>query len=59
MQNKCTTFLAGIMLLLAGHLALAGNPVINDQAALAEGQQPKDPGVFVQRLNRLLADLSD
>jgi molecular chaperone HtpG len=28
--------------------------VLFDQAALAEGQQPKDPGAFVQRLNRLL-----
>ena len=33
--------------------------VIFDQAALAEGQQPKDPGVFVQRLNRLLLELSE
>ena len=32
--------------------------VLFDQAALAEGRQPKDPGVFVQRLNRLLIDLS-
>ena len=32
--------------------------VLFDQAALAEGQQPKDPGLFVQRLNKLLADLS-
>jgi molecular chaperone HtpG len=33
--------------------------VLFDQAALAEGQQPQDPGAFVQRLNRLLIDLSD
>jgi len=33
--------------------------VLFDQAALAEGRQPQDPGVFVQRLNRLLIDLSD
>jgi len=33
--------------------------VLFDQAALAEGRQPQDPGVFVQRLNRLLVDLSD
>ncbi|MGI9291319.1 MAG: molecular chaperone HtpG [Gammaproteobacteria bacterium] len=33
--------------------------VLFDQAALAEGQQPQDPGVFVQRLNRLLSDMSD
>jgi molecular chaperone HtpG len=32
--------------------------VLFDQAALAEGQQPSDPGMFVQRLNRLLIDLS-
>jgi molecular chaperone HtpG len=32
--------------------------VLFDQAALAEGRQPQDPGVFVQRLNRLLIDLS-
>ncbi|MEJ2139374.1 MAG: molecular chaperone HtpG [Gammaproteobacteria bacterium] len=32
--------------------------VLFDQAALAEGRQPKDPGAFVQRLNRLLIDLS-
>ncbi len=32
--------------------------VLLDQAALAEGQQPKDPGMFVQRLNKLLIDLS-
>ena len=32
--------------------------VLFDQAALAEGRQPTDPGVFVQRLNRLLIDLS-
>ncbi len=33
--------------------------VLFEQAALAEGRQPKDPGVFVQRLNRLLLELSD
>jgi molecular chaperone HtpG len=33
--------------------------VLFDQAALAEGQQPQDPGLFVQRLNKLLIDLSD
>jgi molecular chaperone HtpG len=33
--------------------------VLFDQASLAEGRQPKDPGGFVQRLNRLLIDLSD
>lgn len=32
--------------------------VMLDQASLAEGRQPKDPGIFVQRLNRLLIDLS-
>jgi len=32
--------------------------VLFDQASLAEGRQPADPGVFVQRLNRLLIDLS-
>jgi molecular chaperone HtpG len=32
--------------------------VLFDQAALAEGRQPQDPGAFVQRLNRLLIDLS-
>ncbi len=32
--------------------------VLLDQAALAEGQQPQDPGLFVQRLNKLLIDLS-
>lgn len=32
--------------------------VVFDQAALAEGRQPLDPGLFVQRLNRLLTDLS-
>jgi molecular chaperone HtpG len=31
--------------------------VLFDQSALAEGQQPADPGAFVQRLNRLLIDL--
>lgn len=33
--------------------------VVFDQAALAEGRQPRDPGLFVQRLNRLLTDLSN
>ena len=33
--------------------------VLFDQAALAEGRQPTDPGMFVQRLNRLLIALSD
>lgn len=33
--------------------------VLFDQAALAEGRQPQDPGAFVQRLNRLLLDLSE
>ena len=33
--------------------------VLFEQAALAEGRQPKDPGMFVQRLNRLLTELSD
>ena len=33
--------------------------VLFDQASLAEGRQPQDPGVFVQRLNRLLIDLSN
>ncbi len=33
--------------------------VLFDQAALAEGRQPQDPGVFVRRLNRLLIDLGD
>ena len=32
--------------------------VLFDQAALAEGRQPADPGTFVRRLNRLLIDLS-
>jgi molecular chaperone HtpG len=32
--------------------------VLFDQAALAEGRQPQDPGKFVQRLNKLLIDLS-
>ena len=32
--------------------------VMFDQAALAEGRQPQDPGLFVQRLNKLLIDLS-
>jgi molecular chaperone HtpG len=32
--------------------------VLFDQASLAEGRQPSDPGAFVQRLNRLLIDLS-
>jgi molecular chaperone HtpG len=29
-----------------------------DQAALAEGRQLADPGAFVQRMNRLLIELS-
>lgn len=33
--------------------------ILFDQAALAEGRQPADPGAFVQRLNKLLLDLSD
>jgi molecular chaperone HtpG len=33
--------------------------VLLDQAALAEGQQPNDPGMFVQRLNRLLSEPGD
>jgi molecular chaperone HtpG len=33
--------------------------VLLDQAALAEGQQPDDPGMFVQRLNRLLSERGD
>ncbi|MEC9375489.1 MAG: molecular chaperone HtpG [Pseudomonadota bacterium] len=33
--------------------------VLFEQAALAEGRQPKDPGAFVERLNRLLIELSD
>lgn len=33
--------------------------VLFDQASLAEGRQPEDPGTFVQRLNRLLLDLSE
>jgi intracellular sulfur oxidation DsrE/DsrF family protein len=45
MKRKCTTFLTGIMLLLVGHLVLAGNPVINDQAALADLKVGK--GVFL------------
>ncbi len=32
--------------------------VLFDQASLAEGRQPEDPGAFVQRLNRLLLSLS-
>lgn len=32
--------------------------VVFDQAALAEGQQLDDPGAYVQRLNRLLTELS-
>jgi len=32
--------------------------VLFDQASLAEGRQPQDPGGFVKRLNRLLIDLS-
>jgi len=45
MKRRCTTFLTGIMLLLVGHLVLAGNPVINDQAALADLKVGK--GVFL------------
>lgn len=45
MKCKCTTFVTGIMLLLIGHLALAGNPVINDRAALADLKAGK--GVFL------------
>jgi len=45
MKLRCTTFLTGIMLLLVGHLVLAGNPVINDQAALADLKVGK--GVFL------------
>jgi len=45
MKCRCTTFVAGIMLLLIGHLALAGNPVINDQAALADLKAGK--GLFL------------
>lgn len=45
MKCRCTTFVTGIMLLLIGHLALAGNPVINDQAALADLKAGK--GVFL------------
>ena len=45
MKLRCTTFLTGIMLLLVGHLVLAGNPVINDQAALANLKVGK--GVFL------------
>ena len=33
--------------------------VLFEQAALAEGRQPKDPGMFVKRLNRLLLELSE
>ena len=36
MKRKGTSFIAGIILLIAGQLVLAGNPVINDQAALAD-----------------------
>jgi intracellular sulfur oxidation DsrE/DsrF family protein len=45
MKRRCTTFLTGIMLLLVVHLVLAGNPVINDQAALADLKVGK--GVFL------------
>ena len=45
MKRRYTTFLTGIMLLLVGHLVLAGNPVINDQAALADLKVGK--GVFL------------
>ena len=33
--------------------------VLFEQAALAEGRQPQDPGMFVKRLNRLLIELSE
>jgi hypothetical protein len=36
MERRCTTFLTGIMLLLVGHLVLAGNLTINDRAALGD-----------------------
>ena len=36
MKRKFTAVLTGIMLLLAGHLVLAGNTDINDQAALGD-----------------------
>ena len=45
MKCRCTTFLTGIMLLLVSHLVFAGNPVINDQAALADLKVGK--GVFL------------
>lgn len=45
MHNRSTTFLVGIMMLLAGHLAVASNPAINDQAALADLKVGK--GVFL------------
>jgi molecular chaperone HtpG len=32
--------------------------VLFDQASLADGRQLQDPGQFVQRLNRLLLELS-
>ena len=45
MKRRCNTFFTGIMLLLVGHLVIAGNPVINDQAALADLNVGK--GVFL------------
>ena len=33
--------------------------VLFDQATLSEGQQLADPGSYVQRLNRLLVELSE
>ena len=45
MKHRFTALLAGFMLLLMGQLALAANPVINDQAALAGLKTGK--GVFL------------
>ena len=45
MKRRFTAFLGGLLLLLTGPLALAGNPVINDQAALANLKTGK--GVFL------------
>jgi intracellular sulfur oxidation DsrE/DsrF family protein len=45
MKSRFTAFLTGIMLLFAGHLVLAGNPAINDQAALGDLKVGK--GVFL------------
>ena len=45
MKHRGATFLTGIMLLLVGHLVFAGNPAINDQAALADLKVGK--GVFL------------